>query len=148
MQNFKGTWPLFGVLFLALTSCCTKKNCLSWENLVAIQFEGFSPQEIDTIQFRAFEPGTSTLVSSYTYLDRAQRASTSSQLVLLGEAPLPSRYDYEVTLAGSTYRLGAIETTRQLCNDCGLFSADPYQALQRYELDGTPKTGSQVHIIR
>jgi len=121
--------------FLAINSCCTKKDCFGFDDLNEIQLLNFTANDVDSIGLEIFVSGsnfTNRIDSSFTSAHR--RTIGDTDLIVFMHEKISKSHEYKLTLlsTGQVYKLSNFEIRKEECN-CPF---DKYNVLDSYVLNG------------
>ncbi len=140
---------IFAIALLSLifSSCCTKKYCVTWDT-VYLSFQGFTPDELDTIYTTGYVRG-----SGFTQLAIDRKRDTVSlnddstyyfrtiEGDLLGDI---CDWELYIPATGKTYRISDYSYSEFACN-C---PKDKVRSLEGCRIDGVSQNAHPAVITK
>lgn len=137
---------------LGINSCCTKKDCLGFNDISEIQLQNFALTDVDSITLETFMSSsnfTNRIDSTFT---SANKRSGDSNLIIFMPQHINESHDYKIKImnTGLTYLITDIETRTETCNSCFPYqsSSDYYNVLDAYSVNGQMQNNSALVIAK
>ncbi len=131
--------------FALIQSCC--KGYCSNEEIFAIDFQGFTPAEMDKIKIVSYDHNNTTVAVDSYYVSSNNIVKRDTVRVY-PDKPLRSDFNFRITVetTGLDYSLTDIETRSEDCN-CG---RGTYKTITGYKVNGVryAASGSNPLVIR
>lgn len=140
-------YTLTAGLILAMSSCCTKKQCLGADDLYEIQLLNFAPSEVDSIAFETFSANSNFASKIDSSLTNARgRGFNDTDLIIFLPKKINTSHEYRVTIlrTGQVYKLTNFATRKEECN-C---PSDKYNVLVSYSVNGRRENSSSITITK
>lgn len=139
---------LIALVWLSISSCCTKKYCLGVEDMDEIWFYNFANNALDTIVIKRFSKNTnfSTVVDSSTTITNYFSSSKSPQIIRL-TSNLTVDFDYKVEIisTGQSFKISDFVVKKERCNT-GFLCNDYFNALHNYKVNGQTRSDRTLTI--
>ena len=134
-------------LLIAISSCCTKKNCGGFEDINKIQLLNFTPNDVDSIAFETFVSGsnfTDRIDNSFT--NAHGRGTGDTTLFIFMPQNISKSHEYKITLlsTGQVYQLANFMIRKEECN-C---PSDKYNVLDSYVVNGQKVYSNSLTISK
>src|SRR5436190_379435 len=103
---------LLGSLLLFLSSCCTKKYCMGFDEIQEIQLLDFSPEETDSITLETFDANTNFT----SRIDSTFQNGQDGKIRMPERVNLSTNYKITVLSTGQVYKITDIAIKKEECN--------------------------------
>ncbi|MBS1782297.1 MAG: hypothetical protein JSS78_04465 [Bacteroidetes bacterium] len=138
------------VLLLSINACCTKKYCISSDEIHEIEFYNFPHANLDTIVLISYVKNSNftTAIDSST----TQANKTGNYSTVYTKNKIITTYDYKIKFLSTSqvFALTGFEIEKQGCNACFPYrpESDYYNILSAYQVNGQRQTGNRIRIYQ
>lgn len=131
-----------------MSSCCTKKECLSAFDTQELKLISFKKEEADSIIVSSYEKKSNFTVLIDSQFTKARgRSPGDKELIIFMPVSLTWENDYKFYFpkTSTTYKITDIKTDSQKCNTCFL-TTDKFLELSGYEVNGNEQVNNIFEI--
>ena len=143
----------FGSVFLALSSCCHKKDCEFY--IEEIKLQKYSSNDLDSIIFKTYLSSNNQLVdSSLTkaqtnfFIDYENPSDTTFYLQLPIGFEFQHKYQINFLKANQIIYLGGFQKINKKCNSCFPVGETTFITLGSYSVNGEKVVGGNLVLSK
>lgn len=147
MRNITINFLILGFLFF-INSCCSKKYCVSADNIYEIKFYQFSQADLDTITILSFLKNSNFTSSVDSFTTEGSNNGDYFSANMIDNLNINLDYKIILTSIGKVFTLTDFETQKVGCNGCFPYQPkdDFYDKLIAYQINGQRHSGNEIKI--